>query len=166
MPITRCRDVPRVFGEAVLVEDRKSGVKLVIKHIPLESFEDHEVDGALNEVRALRLLQHPNVVRFHDSWVSNGVRQWVRSDKADISLSFLQAATEPLVGSIPRSLNILTEYADGGTIDRLLLRNTAPFDEMLISLWFAQLVLAVAHIHEQGILHRDIKVKVVPRPSV
>lgn len=128
----------------------------MIKHIPLQGFEEHEVVEALNEVHALRLLQHPNIVRLHDSWASEGVRQWLTTGEEDTS--YLKPSAEPWEG-IPKSLNILMEYADGGTLDKLLSRNSDPLDELLVSMWFAQMVLAVAHMHEKGVLHRDLKAR-------
>ena len=64
------RWLPRsVFGEAVLVEHQASGERLVVKHIPLTGLTATEVSHALVEVEALRMLQHPNIVRYRDAWV-------------------------------------------------------------------------------------------------
>ena len=57
----------------------------------------------------------------------------------------------------PASLNLVTEYMDGGALDKLLLRNEKPLQEELIGTWTAQIVLAIDHMHRRSLLHRDIK---------
>lgn len=50
------------------------------------------------------------------------------------------------------------EYADGGDLDqRIKNQKGSFFDENLILEWFTQMCLAVKHIHDRKIIHRDLK---------
>ena len=150
----------------MLVKDRRTREKLVIKHIPLAGLDEQEVNEAFKEAEALRMLKHPNIVGFRDSWASDGVRAWERLTESEelerrssgFTAAFLVPAAQCAPGSrIARSLNILTEYVDGGSLERLLQRNDGLLDEELVAMWFAQLVMALEHMHHNCVLHRDIK---------
>lgn len=54
------------------------------------------------------------------------------------------------------SINILTEFIDGGSLDTLIQQN-APIDEELVCAWLAQIILGIEHMHSRNLLHRDIK---------
>ncbi|KAL1496875.1 hypothetical protein AB1Y20_014457 [Prymnesium parvum] len=155
-----------MFGEAVLVQDSRTHEKMVVKHIPLAGLDEHEIKEALKEAKALRMLKHPNIVSFRKCWASDGVRPCVRLSENNYveprpvmnMAAFLQSVAQPEdPDALPRSLNILTDYVDGGSLDRLIARNSEPFAEQLISVWFAQMVMGVEHMHQHCILHRDIK---------
>jgi serine/threonine protein kinase len=147
--------------------DRASGRRVVVKHVPLDGDEE-DVRTALNEVEALKSLSHPNIVRCFGSWVMPGgdgsSEPWSEgSELARLPMSkaleaWTAAKTDPSI-SMP-SLNILTEYIDGGSLDKLILRNKddGPFEEDLLGVWLAQLILAIDHMHKRRLLHRDIKV--------
>ena len=149
----------------MLVKDRRTQQKMVIKHIPLAGLDEHEVSEAFKEAQALRMLKHPNIVGFRDSWASDGVRHWQRLSESEererrssaCTAAFLIPVVQPEPGRIPRSLNILTEYVDGGSLERLMLQNEGQLDEELIGIWFAQMVMALEHMHHHCVLHRDIK---------
>ena len=155
-----------VYGEAILLRHCSTGEKVVVKHIPLDGLEEDEVGCALKEVAALNQLNHPNIVKCHGSWVTNGcdddgLRPWDRGNEAsrrpiDEALSTWAAAQADMNGPSPSSLNILTEYVDGGSLDKLIARN-GPFREFEAGIWLAQIVLAVDHMHARHLLHRDIK---------
>ena len=55
------------FGQAVLVRG-PDGLDYVAKKIDLSGLPEAERHGALNEVRLLRKLSHPNVVHMVDSF--------------------------------------------------------------------------------------------------
>ena len=160
-----------MYGEAILYEHPKSGRRLVVKRVPIDILQPHEVDSTLREVLALRLLKHPNIVTYIDSWAATAAHGCIRLDglpAANAGADHIQALKERICAPQPSGasttvINMATEYVDGGSLDKLIQRNSAaPLEEMLISLWFAQMVLAVSHMHDAGLLHRDLKVR-LPR---
>ena len=57
-------------------------------------------------------------------------------------------------------LSIVMEYCDGGDLSERILEaseSDSPFDEAQILDWFTQIALALKHIHDMNILHRDLK---------
>ena len=162
----------RVYGEAFLLIKSETKQQVVVKHVPLDCMDETEVKSALGEVAALCAMQHPNVVRCLGSWVSPGGQDgssqlpWdPGSENARLPTGramdlWLLHENSGDLGSIPPSLNILTEYVNGGALDRLIARNcssTESFEEELIGSWVAQLILGIEHMHRAGVLHRDLK---------
>lgn len=148
------------FGKAILVQRRGNGEKMVVKQIPFEGMDHSQVAEAIGEVKALKLLVHPNIVRYRGCFISSGgrvlpddpVTYWEKMD------SGIRQTGTPPPAPAPDMLNIITEYVDGGSLDDLLRRNAAaPLEELLIAMWLAQLVLAVDQMHKSGTLHRDLK---------
>eukprot|EP01025_Chloroclados_australasicus_P063613 TRINITY_DN8426_c0_g1_i10.p1 TRINITY_DN8426_c0_g1~~TRINITY_DN8426_c0_g1_i10.p1 ORF type:complete len:492 (+),score=34.78 TRINITY_DN8426_c0_g1_i10:257-1732(+) len=62
------------------------------------------------------------------------------------------------VVDLPHQLYMVTEYVpDGSLLD--LLKQSGPLPEHRAAKYLAQVVLALMHCHEQGIVHRDIKLE-------
>lgn len=125
-------------GEAVLAESPVTKQLYVIKSVRLQP--DRQAVELGNEVEILKRLHHPNVIRYYGS-------------DTDHSES-------------PPVLRIIMEYADSGTLaDWLSSRwNSVPeeqraalISEEEIMACFTQIVDALAHVHSQKILHRDLK---------
>lgn len=157
-----------VYGEAYLLQDSNTGQKVVVKHVPLEDLDQTEVKNALREVEALVKLSHPNIIGCIGSWVSPGgmtlLRSWSPGNeyaRKPISEAFAvwtaSMSADSDAYTEPASLNIITEYMDGGSLDKMLSRNEQPYEEELVGIWIAQIVLAVDHMHRRNLLHRDIK---------
>jgi NIMA (never in mitosis gene a)-related kinase len=50
------------------------------------------------------------------------------------------------------------EYADGGDLNKVIRETKANFfHENQILNWFTQICLAIKHIHDRKIIHRDLK---------
>lgn len=52
------------------------------------------------------------------------------------------------------------EYADGGDLSKKIKEQKGTgklFDEATILDWFTQMCLAIKHVHDRKIIHRDIK---------
>ncbi|MEE6524651.1 hypothetical protein FKM82_024220 [Ascaphus truei] len=76
-------------------------------------------------------MKHPNIVAFKESFEGDG------------------------------HLYIVMEYCDGGDLMETIKHQRGKLlPEQTILQWFVQMCLAVKHIHDQRVLHRDIKSKV------
>ena len=176
-------DCCRVFGVAYLMQLRASNngqadgpEKLVVKQIPFEGLDSPQIGDAIHEVKALKLLHHPNIVRYRGSWVTDNcghvmddpVTYWDRMNPTGQADPRMPPNATYVV---PDALYIMTDYADGGSLDSMLKRNMIQLnqegllDEYLIQMWLAQLVLAIDHMHSCGVLHRDLKASALPRAS-
>ncbi|KAH9518439.1 Serine/threonine-protein kinase Nek8, partial [Bulinus truncatus] len=109
----------------VHLSDRKH---VIIKQIPVEQMTKDERQAALNEVKVLSMLHHPNIIQYYENFLE---------DKA---------------------LMIVMEYAEGGTLlDFLQSRNGCLLEEEEILKFLAQMLLSLQHVHSKQILHRDLK---------
>ncbi|RNE97317.1 putative serine/threonine-protein kinase [Trypanosoma rangeli] len=116
------------FGSAWLVQRRSDRVQFVAKEVRLLGMKPGERESAKHEIDVLRTLNHPNITRYVDHYERNG------------------------------SLYIVMEYANGGDLyTKIRSRKGARFTEREILHYFSQLCLALLHLHERHILHRDLK---------
>ncbi|XP_069767306.1 serine/threonine-protein kinase Nek8 isoform X3 [Narcine bancroftii] len=107
---------------------QKADQKLVIlKQIPVEQMTKDERLAAQNECQVLKLLNHPNIIEYYENFLE---------DKA---------------------LMIAMEYAPGGTLAEYIQKRNSLLDEETIMHFFAQILLALHHVHNKLILHRDLK---------
>ena len=56
------------FGEAVLIRGLTDGQKYVSKEVSLSSMSKREQQEAINEIRFLASLNHPNIIRYYESY--------------------------------------------------------------------------------------------------
>ncbi|KAL9654085.1 hypothetical protein ABK040_011629 [Willaertia magna] len=116
------------FGQAVLVQSKVDNNYYIIKQINISGIPEKERKEALNEVKVLASLSHPNIIKYIDSFTDGG------------------------------KLNIVMEYASQGDLyDKIKKQGGKPFSEEKIMDWFIQICLAVKYIHDKRILHRDLK---------
>ncbi|BFZ14506.1 hypothetical protein BsWGS_17545 [Bradybaena similaris] len=116
------------FGRAVLVKEKTTAKQFVVKEINITKMSTKEREQARKEVAVLAQLKHPNIVAYVESFEERG------------------------------SLYIVMNYCSGGDLyGRINERRGQLFSEDQILDWFVQLCLAVKHIHDRKILHRDIK---------
>ncbi len=95
----------------------------------LGALKRKEREAAQNEVRLMRLLQHPNVISVLDSFFDAG-----------------------------EHFCIVMEYAEHGDLQAALKKQAGrPMAEATIVKWISQLCDALVHVHARKILHRDIK---------
>ena len=159
-----------MYGEAVLLAHATTGQKVVVKHVLLDGLEEGEVRCAVSEAAALNKLSHPNIVQCLGSWISVGSidgamsRPWVHGSES-ARLPIDDDIQSRLIASIPKhnldyppiSVNILTEYVDGGSLEDLIARQATPFEEACVGCWLTQIIFALDHMHQRSLLHRDIK---------
>ncbi|CAK5226949.1 unnamed protein product [Aphanomyces euteiches] len=118
------------FGAAYLVAKRGDSSKRFV--IKEIQIDPRDQKAALREARLLAALDHPNII----------------------------ACKEHFTISNNRVLCIVTEYADGGDLRRLLKQYITTghrMSENQILDLLVQICLALKHVHDRKILHRDIK---------
>lgn len=116
------------FGRAFLCKDLDTDELVVVKQIHLGSQSPDLQEASLREASLLKMLDHPNIISFKDSFIDNDF------------------------------LYIVMEYASGGDLNsKINERKGQHFSEQQILTWFSQLCLALQVIHQHKILHRDIK---------
>ncbi|XP_038008861.1 serine/threonine-protein kinase Nek3 isoform X1 [Motacilla alba alba] len=117
------------FGRALLVHHRISDQKYVMKEIRLP-MSSSGVENSRKEAVLLAKMKHPNIVAFKESFEADG------------------------------HLYIVMEYCDDGDLmQKIKHQGGNLFPEDTILHWFVQMCLAVKHIHDKRVLHRDIKSK-------
>lgn len=123
------------FGTAILVKNNISGNIYVKKSISAHNRED--LIDAINEVKALSKVSSQYVIKLNDYYLDSVLENEV-------------------------SLNIITEYVEGQDLYTLIQKNLKEkiyFKETQILNWFSQICLGLKDIHDNKILHRDIKSK-------
>ena len=107
----------------------ETGEIVAIKKIAIRSSGKPGIpDNVLREIKALQVLEHPNIVAYVGACVDE----------------------EQCV------VNIFQEWAPGGSVAHLL-KNFGPFDLGTIRSYTRQILHGLVYLHENGIVHRDIK---------
>ena len=110
-------------------EDRKT---YAMKRINISKLDDKEKESALNEIRILASLSHPNIIGYKEAFFD---------EKS-------------------KTLNIVMEYADDGDIDKKIkdnLKKRNLFTEETIWGWIIQILEGLKYLHDNKIMHRDLK---------
>jgi len=119
------------FGKAYLVENTSDRTLAVIKTIDIENMSESERKEAYFEAKILQKLDHQNIIKFKDVFFSKKPKF---------------------------TLHIVMDFADGGDLQsKIKSQKSKYFSETQILDWFTQICLAIKHIHDRKILHRDIK---------
>ncbi|XP_062905570.1 serine/threonine-protein kinase Nek1 isoform X1 [Mobula hypostoma] len=116
------------FGKAILVTSKEDGRQYVIKEINISRMSNKEREESRREVAVLANMKHPNIVQYKESFEESGC------------------------------LFIVMDYCEGGDLfKRINAQKGILFPEDQILDWFVQICLALKHVHDRKILHRDIK---------
>ncbi len=92
---------------------------------------DEEKKEAYLEAKIHEKLCHPNIIKFKEVFIS-------RKPKT--------------------TLHIVMDYADNGDLQNKIKNQKGKyFSESQVVNWFTQICLAIKHIHDRKILHRDLK---------
>uniref|UniRef100_A0A8D0AQ68 non-specific serine/threonine protein kinase n=1 Tax=Sander lucioperca TaxID=283035 RepID=A0A8D0AQ68_SANLU len=116
------------FGKAILVKSKEDGRQYVIKEIGISAMPSKERQESRKEVAVLANMSHPNIVQYKESFEEGGC------------------------------LYIVMDYCEGGDLfKKINSQKGVLFSEEQILDWFVQICLALKHVHDRKILHRDIK---------
>ena len=103
-----------------------------LKKVLLQGLSKKEKENALNEVRILASVQHPNIISYKECFLEDS----------------------------PAALCIIMEYADGGDLYQKIVEQKKKkklFSEAEIWETFIQIVKGLNALHKNKILHRDLK---------
>ncbi|EFJ46297.1 NimA-related protein kinase 5 [Volvox carteri f. nagariensis] len=117
------------YGTAFRARDKYDGHLYCIKRIPMSAKDDHA--GALRESQLLDSLDHPNIIRYRESFV----------DKDG-------------------ALCIVTSFCEEGDLFTRIRKKASQkeyFTEEEVMNMFVQIASALSYIHSKRVLHRDLK---------
>ena len=120
------------FGTVCLVKRKLDGKIYAMKRVYLANSPKTEIEAALNEIRLLSSLNHPNIIGYKETFYDDP----------------------------SKTLNIVMEFADGGDLSKRIEYNKKSycrFDENIIWEWIFQLLYGVKYLHSHQIMHRDLK---------
>ena len=120
------------FGSVAIVKRKEDGQTYAMKRVKITRLDKKERENAINEIRLLASLHHPNIIGYFEAFYD-----------------------EPST-----TLNIIMEYADDGDIAakiKEIKRNRVYLEEKTIWNWFIQLLNGLKYLHDSKIMHRDIK---------
>lgn len=108
-----------------------TGELMAVKHIEIsedESKIEREYQNMKKEISLLRLLDHPNIVKYYQTDLSQDMNY----------------------------IDILLEYVSGGSLKKILQKYGA-LSEEVIKMYAKQLLNGLAYLHDNYIVHRDLK---------
>ena len=103
-----------VFGSVSLVTRKRDGNIYAMKRVNMGKLNKKEKESALNEIRILASLSHPNIIGYKEAFYDEN----------------------------SRTLNIIMEYADDGDISHKVqenLKRRIRFEESTIWEWIIQI---------------------------
>ena len=163
MPQTNRLQIRGSGAYGIVVRATRDGDEIALKLI-FCSREDQLADAQQERVLAGDALIHPNIIRLHDSFVLQpadalALEQDVRSSLADIGDRDIPRYFQDR-NRLHAVCVLAYEFINGGELfDWFSDRAEPNVSEDEARLVFRQLVAAVAHMHQAGFAHRDIKLE-------
>ena len=118
------------FGKVYLMRQKDVRKLVCVKVVKLKGIPRKEREACKAEVSLLRRLNHPNICAYRESFLSKN----------------------------KDSLCIVMEFCDGGDLSDVITRaKNSLFRESKILHYFVQMGLGLQYMHENRILHRDLK---------
>ena len=122
------------FGEVHKAESRHSGQIVAMKKILMHNEKDGFPITALREIKLLKMLSHPNVLKLEEMAVER-----IKGEGRKKAVMYM-----------------VTPYMDHD-LSGLLENPSVQFNEPQIKCYMLQLLEGVAYLHASKILHRDMK---------
>lgn len=116
------------YGRVYKGLDLENGDFVAIKQVSLENIPQEDLNIIMQEIDLLKNLNHKNIVKYRGSF------------KTKIHLY------------------IILEYVENGSLASIIKPNKfGAFPESLVAVYIAQVLEGLVYLHEQGVIHRDIK---------
>eukprot|EP00761_Pharyngomonas_kirbyi_P011620 gb/GECH01011646.1/.p1 GENE.gb/GECH01011646.1/~~gb/GECH01011646.1/.p1 ORF type:complete len:629 (+),score=158.37 gb/GECH01011646.1/:1-1887(+) len=116
------------FGSIFQAQNTKTNEMVAIKTINVGSLSPKEQREAHEEGKILSYMEHPNIIRYYDSFIEHSI------------------------------LHIVMELAERGSLaEKIKKQHPQLFPEKEIWSIFLQMTLGMKYIHQHKILHRDMK---------
>ncbi|XP_066249817.1 SNF-related serine/threonine-protein kinase-like isoform X1 [Euwallacea similis] len=115
------------FAVVKLARHVFTGEKVAVKVIDKSKLDEVSKAHLFQEVRCMKLVQHPNVVRLYE---------------------VIDTATK---------LYLILEWGDGGDLYEYIIRHEQGLPEDKAKDYFRQIVRAIAYCHQLHVVHRDLK---------
>lgn len=89
-------------------------------------FEKADIERISREIKIMKLIRHTNIVQLYE------------------------------IIEKPKRLYLIMEYADGGDLFDLIVKNERLSEKSALN-YFAQILLGLNYLHGKGVAHRDMK---------
>ena len=108
--------------------DSRTGACVAIKQLSLDGISNDNLASIQGEIDLLKNLNHKNIVKYIGSFKTR------------------------------THLYIILEYMENGALSSVIKPTKfGAFPESLVAVYIAQVLQGLAYLHDQGVVHRDIK---------
>uniref|UniRef100_A0A1D1XID8 non-specific serine/threonine protein kinase n=1 Tax=Anthurium amnicola TaxID=1678845 RepID=A0A1D1XID8_9ARAE len=116
------------YGRVYKGLDLENGDFVAIKQVSLENIPQEDLNIIMQEIDLLKNLNHKNIVKYLGS------------------------------SKTKTHLHIILEYVENGSLANIIKPNKfGPIPESLVAFYISQVLEGLVYLHEQGVIHRDIK---------
>ncbi|XP_006852117.2 eIF-2-alpha kinase GCN2 isoform X1 [Amborella trichopoda] len=153
------------FGHVALCRNKLDGRQYAVKRIRLKDKSPSVNERILREVATLSRLQHQHVVRYYQAWFETGIGSYlgeitrgsmtIGCSSSSFQITDSTNVMEPIDKLESTYLYIQMEYCPR-TLRQVFDSYNGLFDKESTWHMFRQIVEGLAHIHGQGIIHRDL----------
>lgn len=120
------------YSTVFLIKHKETGELFAMKSVKLVNLSLKERNNAINEIKILSSISHPNIIAYKESFYDDHCQ----------------------------TLNLVMEYADEGDLEVKIkkhISNKTFFEEKEILKYITQIASALKVLHDNKIMHRDIK---------